>query len=213
MEGIVNYKLKEYIENNILPEYDLNDKGHNIEHIKVVLERAYELSDGYDVDYNMLYTIVCFHDIACHIDREKHEILSAERLYNDSNLRLFFNEEKIRVMKEAVEDHRASLEYVPRNIYGKILSSADRKFGVDNYLKSSMGFTMKKYPELTSGELIEDSYNFAIKKFGKDGYAVSKMYVRDKKYESFLNEIQYLIEHKEEYILRANKVLNEIKLK
>ena len=211
MEDLVNSKLKEYIENNILPEYDLNDKGHNIDHIKVVLERAYELSDGYDVDYNMLYTIVCFHDIACHIDREKHEILSAERLYNDSNLRLFFNEEKIRVMKEAVEDHRASLEYVPRNIYGKILSSADRKFGVDNYLKSSMGFTMKKYPELTSGELIEDSYNFAIKKFGKDGYAVSKMYVRDKKYESFLNEIQYLIEHKEEYILRANKVLNEIK--
>lgn len=211
MEDLVNSKLKEYIENNILPEYDLNDKGHNIEHIKVVLERAYELSDGYDVDYNMLYTIVCFHDIACHIDREKHEILSAERLYNDSNLRLFFNEEKIRVMKEAVEDHRASLEYVPRNIYGKILSSADRKFGVDNYLKSSMGFTMKKYPELTSGELIEDSYNFAIKKFGKEGYAITKMYVKDKKYESFLNELQYLIENKEEYILRANKVLNEIK--
>ncbi len=213
MEELVNSKLKEYIESKILPEYELNDKGHNLEHIKIVLERAYELSNGYDVDYNMLYTIVCFHDIACYVDREKHEILSAERLYNDNGLKEFFNEEKLIVMKEAVEDHRASLEYVPRNIYGKILSSADRKFGVDNYLKSSMSFTMKKHPELSNDELIEDSYQFAIKKFGKKGYAVTKMYVKDEKYESFLNELQYLIEHKEEYVSKANKVLNEIKEK
>ena len=211
MEYIVNPLLKEYIENNILPEYDLNDKGHNIEHIKVVLERAYGLSNGYDIDYDMLYTIVCFHDIACHIDREKHETLSAERLYSDLELKKFFSEEEMQIMKKAVEDHRASLEYVPRNIYGKILSSADRKFGVDNYLKSSMGFTMKKHPELTNEELIEDSYNFAIKKFGKEGYAVTKMYVKDKKYESFLNEIQYLIDNKDQFMLRAEKILENIK--
>ena len=210
MEKIINSKLKEYIQNNILPEYDLNDKGHNIEHIKVVLERAFELSKEYDINYDMLYIIVCFHDIACHIDREKHEILSAERLYNDKILKEFFNEEKMKVMKEAVEDHRASLEYIPRSIYGKILSSADRKFGVDNYLKSSMGFTMKKHPELSNEELIEDSYQFAIKKFGKDGYAINKMYVKDDKYGNFLNELQYLIDNKEQFMLRAQKILKNI---
>lgn len=207
----VDDKLRYYIQTKILPEYELNDKGHNVEHINIVLERAFELSENYNIDYNMLYTIVCFHDIACHIDREKHEILSAERLYLDTNLKEFFNDEQMLIMKEAVEDHRASLEYVPRNIYGKILSSADRKFGVDNYLEDSMGFTMKKYPEMTDEKLIEDSYQFAIKKFGKEGYAVTKMYIKDEKYELFLNELQYLIEHKEEYIKRAEEVLNKIR--
>jgi len=40
MEELVNNELKKYIKENILQEYELNDKGHNIEHIKVVLERA-----------------------------------------------------------------------------------------------------------------------------------------------------------------------------
>ena len=207
MKVIINNDLKNYVETNILPEYALNDKGHNIEHIELVLKRAYELSEIHDIDYNMLYTIVCYHDIACHINREEHEKLSAQRLYEDKKLKEFFDEEQLKIMKEAVEDHRASLEYIPRNIYGKILSSADRKIDIDDYLKSSMGFSFKKNPNLSVEELIEDSYNFAIKKFGKNGYAITKMYIKDKKYEDFLNEIQYLIEHKQEFIERANKVL------
>lgn len=211
MEELVNIELKKYLKNNILKEYELNDSGHNIDHINFVLERAYELSKIYNINYDMLYTIVCFHDIACHINREEHEILSAKRLYNDEFLNKYFNEKDMLIMKEAVEDHRASLEYIPRNIYGKILSSADRKIGVDNYLHASIGFSMKKNPEKTFEELIEDSYQFAIKKFGKDGYAVKKMYVKDKKYEEFLKEIQYLIDNKKEFIKRAIKKIKELK--
>ena len=36
----VNGKLKKYIEDNILVEYEKNDEGHNIEHIEYVLNRA-----------------------------------------------------------------------------------------------------------------------------------------------------------------------------
>ena len=211
MERNIDKKLKKYIEKNITPEYSFNDKGHNEEHILFVLNRAFEISKEYELDENMLYTVVCFHDIACHIDRENHEVLSAERLYQDKELKKFFSEEQIEIMKEAVEDHRASLEYVPRNIYGKILSSADRKTDVDIYLKSSMGFSYKKNPSLTDEELIEESYVFAIKKFGKDGYATKKMYVNDKKYKEFLDLMQYLIDNKNEYIIRARKILKDIK--
>lgn len=211
MKNIVDSDLREYVETNILQEYELNDKGHNIEHIEFVLSRAYELSETHNVDYNMLYTIVCFHDIACHINREEHEVLSAERMYNDEKLKEFFNDEQLDIMKQAIEDHRASLEYVPRNIYGKILSSADRKIDVDGYLKSSMGFSIKKSPNISDEEIIEESYNFAIKKFGVNGYARTKMYVEDKKYKDFLDEIQDLIEHKDEYIKRAEKILEKIK--
>ena len=209
----INEKLKKYIEENILKEYDMNDKGHDIEHIKFVLNRAEELSENYELNHDMLYTIVCFHDIACHIDRENHEILSAKRLYEDKKIREFFTLEEIEIMKEAIEDHRASLEYVPRNIYGKILSSADRKIDVETYLKSSIGFDLKENKKLTEQELIERSYNFAIKKFGKNGYAVKKMYVKDKKYENFLKEIQYLIDNKKEFEKRDKENMKKNNLK
>ncbi len=207
----VNGKLKKYIEANILVEYEKNDEGHNIEHIEYVLSRALEISKNYNIDLNMLYVVACYHDIACYINRKEHERLSAEKLYNDNKLREFFDEEQMLIMKEAVEDHRASLEYEPRNIYGKILSSADRKVDVDVYLKASMGYYIKTHPDISKEDLIEDSYNFAIKKFGKQGYAVNKIYVKDEKYEKFLNEIQYLIDNKREYNKRAEQVLAELK--
>lgn len=203
----INVELKKYIESNILSEYEQNDEGHNIEHIQFVLNRAFEINKNYHLDDDILYTIVCYHDIACHINRDKHEKLSADRFYSDKKLRDFFNDNQMLEMKEAIEDHRASLEYEPRNIYGKILSSADRKVDVDVYLKASMGFYMKKQPNILEQELIEDSYNFAIKKFGKQGYAVNKIYVKDEKYENFLKEIQYLIDNKPIFIERAKRVL------
>ncbi len=211
MKDLVNVNLRKYIEENILPEYNLNDKGHNLDHIDFVLNRAYEISLNYELNLDMLYTVVSFHDIACHINREEHEILSAKRMYEDDVLKSFFTEDERIIMKEAIEDHRASLEYVPRNIYGKILSSADRKIDIDIYLTSSMGFSIKKNPLITDEDVIEESYLFAIKKFGKEGYATTKMYVEDRKYKEYLEEIQRLIDNKEEYILRAKKVLEGLR--
>ena len=208
---MVNHEIKEYITTKILPEYELNDKGHNLVHVNKVLERAFEISKKYEVDENMLYVVVCFHDIACHINREKHEILSAERLYEDNQLKKYFNQEQIEVMRDAVVDHRASIEYIPRNIYGKILSSADRKVDIEDFMRASMGFQKNKEPNSTDDELIEHSYLIAIKKFGKNGYAVKKFYVEDEKYEKFLKELQDLIDNKTEFIERAKKVLIELK--
>ncbi|MEG2993672.1 MAG: hypothetical protein RR847_05310 [Bacilli bacterium] len=206
----INLGLKTYIENNVIEEYNLNDGGHNIDHINYVLNRSFEIVNS-DINIDVLYTCVMFHDISCHIDRENHEILSAERAFNDEFLNEFFDENQMLTIKNAIEDHRASLEYEPRNIYGKILSSADRKVEVKVYLVSSMSFDIKKHPELTKEEVINGSYEFAIKKFGKNGYAINKSYISDGKYEKFLNDLQYLIESKQEYFETAGIVYDEIK--
>ena len=105
----VNEELKRYIEQNIFPRYKLNDKGHQIEHIKYVINRCYKLSKNMDVDYNMLYVIATYHDIGHHIDYKNHEIVSAQIMYNDINQNKFFGNENRIIMKEAIEDHRASL--------------------------------------------------------------------------------------------------------
>ena len=206
----VNIKLKQYIEEKVLPEYELNDGGHNLEHIKYVLKRAFELADGYDINFNILYTCVCFHDIACHTDRDNHEILSAERAREDIFLNKFFNRNNIKIISEAIEDHRASLEYIPRNIYGKILSSADRKVEVKQYLISSISYEKKKNPQMTKNESIEKSYQFAIKKCGKNGYAINKSYIEDIKYKKFLDEIQYLIDNKKIFIELAGLIYDKL---
>ena len=65
-------ELKRYIELNIFPQYIQNDKGHQIEHIKYVINRCYKLSKNMDVDYNMLYVIATYHDIGHHIDYKNH---------------------------------------------------------------------------------------------------------------------------------------------
>ena len=207
----INIDLKEYIENNIMPIYDLNDKGHNKNHIEFVLKRAFEISKDYDINYNILYVCVCFHDIACHINRELHEILSAETAFNDKYLNNFFTDYEIIIIKEAIEDHRASSNNIPRNIYGKILSSADRKVDIKTYFVSSLFFKVTDISKVNMEEAIEKSYNHAIDKFGKNGYATKKFYVDDKRYQKFLNDLQYLIDNKKEFYEVAKIVFYEVK--
>lgn len=207
----IDNKLKEYIENNIMPIYDLNDKGHNKNHIEFVLKRALEISKNYDIDYNILYTCVSLHDIACHINREKHEILSAEIAYNDKFLKEYFSNKNLITIKEAIEDHRASSNSIPRNIYGKILSSADRKVSIRNYFVSSLFFGQTDINKVNIEEAINQSYNHAIKKFGKNGYATNKFYVEDDKYKKFLNDLQKLIDKKQEFYRLAKIVFKEVK--
>lgn len=209
----VDNSLKDYITDKIFPMYDLNDKGHNINHIEYVLKRAFEISVDYHINYNILYTSVCFHDIACNINREKHEILSAQIAYKDIFLNSFFNKDEMNIIKEAIEDHRASLENIPRNIYGKILSSADRKISIKDFFIASLFFKVKDINSLDIELAIENSYNHAIDKFGKDGYAVNKFYVDDKKYQKFLKDLQYLIDNKDEFKKIAKLVFYEVKNK
>ena len=83
----------------------------------------------------MLYTVAAFHDLAHYINKDKHEVLSAQIFYENEKMTEFFSPEERLLMKEAIIDHRASLEYIPRNDYGKILSSADRSTDISELLR------------------------------------------------------------------------------
>lgn len=208
---MINKELKKYIEENILPEYKNTDKGHDLNHIKYVIKRSIKFSKNEkNINNNMVYTIASYHDIGHKKDPKNHEKVSAEILEKDKNLRLFFSEEEIRIMKEAVEDHRASSKEKPRNIYGKIVSSADRNTDVNSIIKRTYEYRIKNYNKTSLQELIEESYNHIKDKFGNKGYATEKMYYEDKEYEKFLKEIDILINDKEKFISEYIKI-NEIK--
>lgn len=205
----MNYKLKEYIEYHIFPEYSKNDDGHNLEHIKYVINRCFKFAEQFEnIDLDMLYTIAAFHDIGHHIDKKNHEILSAKIFYENEDMKTFFSEEERIIIKEGIEDHRASSDSVPRSDYGKIISSADRSTDVNEFLKRTHAYTIKHQPECTFEEMIERAYNHTNGKYGNDGYA--KHYVVDEEYNQFRNEIQILLKDKNIFknkYIEVNKII------
>lgn len=205
---MIRKALKDYIENNILSQYELNDEGHNINHANYVIKRSLKFASNLDVNPEMVYVIAAYHDVAHHIDRLNHEKIGSEILLNDKELTNYFTKEEIKTMSDAVYDHRSSLKGDPRTIYGKIVSTADRNISVDATLKRSYSYNRKHYQELTNDEVFEQCRLFLNKKYGKNGYAVEKFYFEDKDYDKYLIDMDYITTHKEEFYKRIKKVNN-----
>ena len=204
---IKSIELKNYIQNNIFPEYSKNDSGHNLEHIRYVIDRCMRFSEQFDnIDPDMLYTIAAFHDIGHHIDKKNHEKLSAQIFYENEDMKQFFTDEQRIIIKEGIEDHRASSGNVPRSDYGKIISSADRSTDVNEFLKRTHAYTMKHQPNLSFDEIVQRAYNHTKDKYGNSGYA--KNYVVDEEYINFKNQINKLINDTEKFKQLYIKVNN-----
>ena len=188
----LNNELKKYIEEYILSQYENNDKGHGLSHIQYVTERCFKFANQFqNINADMLYAIAAFHDIAHHIDKSRHETLSAELFYKDEEMKRFFTEEERVVIKQAIEDHRASAESEPRSVYGKIISSADRSTDVEDFLRRTHAYTLKHFDGISEEEIIERGYTHTKEKYGAKGYA--KHYVEDEQYNEFRYRINEII--------------------
>ena len=209
----VDDKLKEYIEQNVLPEYNKNEKAHGIEHINYVVRRSFELikQNNLEIDYNKAYVIAAYHDIGHHIDRKNHEIVSAQIMSKDENLKQYFSNEDLNVIKEAIEDHRASSDHEPRSIYGKIVSSADRNNTVESCLERSYYYGRKHSPDLSMKEIYENSFEHLNNKFGYNGYA--KFFLKDKEYEKFLEDIREVLKDKEKFCKLQEEHIKQLESK
>lgn len=203
----INKELKLYIENNIFPIYSKNDSGHSMDHINYVINRSLKFASQFEnININMVYTIAAFHDIAHYIDKDNHEVLSAKIFFENDTMKKFFNDSERNIIKEAIEDHRASLEYEPRSNYGKIISSADKNTSLDSALKRTHAYTMKHFTGLSFDEIIDRAYTHISEKFGKNGYA--KIYVIDEEYDKFKEDVKMTLKNKDEFIKRYINVNN-----
>ena len=194
----MNNDLKKYIENNVFPEYEKNDSGHGIEHIKYVIERCFKFAEQFDdINSDMLYTMAAYHDIGHHIKKKNHEIISAEFFYCNDDMKRFFNENQRIIIKEGIEDHRASAEHSPRSVYGKILSSADRSTDINDFLRRTHLYTLRQNPDSSINDMVDRAYKHTSDKYGKNGY--SKTFVIDEDYEKFLHKIDEMLSDKEKF--------------
>ena len=207
----MNEDLIKYTEENIFPEYSKNEVGHGIDHIKYVIKRSFDIvsQNKLDVNLDMVYIIAAYHDIGHHIDSKNHEKISAEIMSKDKELERFFNDEELRIIKEAIEDHRASSDHEPRSIYGRIVSSADRNNTVEDCLRRTYTYGLKLDPKSSDEELFERAYNVLLNKFGENGYA--KFFFKDNEYEQFLKDIRKLLKDKEKYIKTQREYITKLK--
>lgn len=206
----MNEKLVKYIENEIFPLYKRNEEGHGINHIKTVINKSLEFAKKYNVNEDIAYVTAAYHDLGHYIDRKTHEIISAKMFMEDEKMKEFFSDEERILIKEAIEDHRASCSHEPRSIYGKIVSSADRTIiDIDNTINRSYSYGLKHFENIPYEGQVERVYNHLKEKYGEGGYV--KTYLEDKEFDDALDALRKALSNKEDFINRVKRVVSENK--
>lgn len=148
LKNTASLDLVEFIETQILPQYASFDRAHNLEHVTRVIRRSLDLAMRTGADIDMVYTIAAYHDIGMCGPRAVHHITGGKILQNDARLKKWFSAEQIKIMKEAIEDHRASASRAPRSLYGKIVAEADRDIVPEVVFLRTVQYGLANYPEL-----------------------------------------------------------------
>ena len=166
----MNKELQTYIEQEIIPRYKYFDKAHGLEHVETVIAQSLALAQHYDVNPEMVYAIAAYHDTGLEKGRELHHIYSGEILAADPKLPQWFTSAQIAVMREAVEDHRASSDHEPRTIYGRIVAEADRCIDPTTIVRRTVQYGIANYPELEREEQYLRCIDHLRRKYSEGGY-------------------------------------------
>ena len=104
----------EFVERQILPRYNAFGESHGLRHVTRVIKNSLRLADVTGADIDMVYVIAAYHDLGMEGPRAIHHLTSGKILMADARLKKWFNADQLKVMKEAVEDHRASSSQIGR---------------------------------------------------------------------------------------------------
>jgi uncharacterized protein len=196
IQNTASLDLVEFVELNILPRYTEFDKAHNLSHVNSVIRRSLELVRTTGADINMVYAIAAYHDLGLSGPRAIHHITGAKILANDARLKRWFSAEQIKIMSEAVEDHRASASHAPRSIYGKIVAEADRDLNPETVIRRTIQFGLSNYPELDKERQWQRFREHMDSKYSVHGYI--KLWISPSPNEQNLKTLRNIIAQPQE---------------
>ena len=185
--------LVEFIETQILPQYQQFDRAHNMEHVTRVIRSSLQLAQQTGADVDMVYAIAAYHDLGLTGPRAIHHLTSGKILMADARLKRWFSPEQLRLMKEAVEDHRASASRAPRSIFGQIVAEADRDLEPNNVIRRTIQFGLANYAQLDREGHWQRLLQHLEEKYSTRGYI--HLWISGSQNERWLNELRELIEH------------------
>lgn len=160
----------EFVETQILPRYTAFDKAHNLAHANSVIRNSIELAKRLGANVDMAYAIAAYHDLGLEGPRAIHHLTSGKILMADARLKRWFSADQISIMKEAVEDHRASASHAPRSLYGKIVAEADRDLDPESIFRRTIQFGLNHYPEKSKEEHWQRFLEHMQEKYSVNGY-------------------------------------------
>ena len=143
----------------------------------------------------MAYVIAAYHDLGMSGPRAVHHLTGGRILNADSRLKKWFNTEQIKIMKEAVEDHRASASRAPRSIYGKIVAEADKDLDPDVVFTRAIQYGIENYPLLDEEQQWKRFVQHMNEKYSARGYIHS--WIPGSSNAENLKKIQNIIEQRE----------------
>ena len=208
IQNVPSLDLVEFIETKILPQYAAFDAAHNMEHVTRVIRHSLELVKITGADINMVYTIAAYHDLGMSGPRAVHHITGGKILATDARLRKWFSPEQLKVMREAVEDHRASASHSPRSIYGKIVAEADRDLDVDIVIRRTIQFGLANYPQLDHESQWKRFKEHMDNKYSKEGYI--KLWIPNSPNAKRLNDLRNLITQPAELRAAFERIFSEV---
>ena len=191
MDNNVSLDLMQFVETQILPQYNDFGRSHGIPHVQRVIEKSLQLAKTVGADINMAYVVAAYHDIGMSGPRAIHHVTGGKILAADQRLQKWFSPQQIAIMREAVEDHRASLSHAPRSIYGKIVAEADRDLAPEVVLTRTVQFGLENYPEKSREEHWERFAEHMKNKYSAQGYIT--LWIPNSPNEQHLRELRRII--------------------
>lgn len=191
ISNVPSLDLVEFIETKILPKYAEFDRAHNLEHVTRVIRRSLDLVKATGADIDMVYTIAAYHDLGMSGPRAIHHLTGGKILAADNRLKKWFSSEQIKIMKEAIEDHRASASRAPRSLYGKIIAEADRDIDVEVVIRRTIQYGLGNYPELDKEGHWNRFKEHLDSKYSVNGYI--RLWLPKSPNEKNLNDLRNLI--------------------
>ena len=140
--------------------------------------------------------------------RAVHHITGGKILAADARLKKWFSPEQLKVMREAVEDHRASASHSPRSIYGKIVAEADRDIEKDVVIRRTIQYGLANYPQLDHEGHWKRFKEHMDNKYSKDGYI--KLWIPNSPNALRLNELRNLIANPAELRKAFERMFSEV---
>lgn len=192
MKHQVSLDLMEFVETQILPRYTAFGDSHGLRHVLRVIRNSMELARITGADANMVYTVAAYHDLGLSGPRAIHHVTGGKILQADARLSRWFTPAQIQVMKEAVEDHRASNSRQPRSIYGRIVAEADRDLEPSEIFRRCLQYGLENYPALNREKQWQRFARHMHEKYSRTGYV--RLWIPHSPNERYLTQLYNTIE-------------------
>lgn len=207
MKQQVSLDIMQFVETQILPRYTTFGESHGLRHVNRVIKNALKLAHITGADIDMVYVIAAYHDLGMSGPRAIHHITGGKILMADNRLKRWFSKEQIAIMKEAVEDHRASSSRQPRSIYGKIVAEADRDIEAHEIFRRAILYAKENNPNVDKEQLWELFANHMDEKYSVHGYI--KLWIPNSPNEHELKLLRETIEDKAQLRQEFENILLE----